>query len=364
MKLKDICFYLGSVVPVSFQESYDNSGLQYGDPESEINSALLSLDVTEEVVDEAIALGCNLIISHHPVIFKPLKTITGRTFVERIVIKAIKNDIAIYSCHTNLDAVESGVSVKMAEKLGLKDIRALAPLKDKILKLVTFVPGSHLEKVRDAIFDAGAGVIGNYDQCSFSTKGQGSFRGNEKTLPFVGEKGKIHFEEEIRLETILLSHLKEKVISALLESHPYEEVAYDIYSLENNYAKAGFGAIGELPVETKGDDFIKELSYVFNAKGIRYTAMPDKKIRTVALCGGAGIFLLDDSILSGADAFVTGDVKYHDFFGAGGKVLLVDIGHYESEKYSTEILYDLIIKKFPTFALRFSEINTNPINYL
>jgi len=364
MKLKDICSYLDSVVPISYQESYDNSGLQVGDPESEINSALISLDITEDVIDEAIAKGCGIIITHHPLIFNPLKKLTGKNFVERVLIRAVKNEIAIYSSHTNLDILKEGVSRKMAEKLDLKNIRVLSPLRNRLLKLVTYIPEKHFEKVREAIFEAGAGVIGNYDKCSFSLEGMGSFRGGENTKPFVGEKEKFHLEKEIRFETILQSHLKDQVIRALLDSHPYEEVAYDIYSLENEYNGAGLGCVGELPDAIEEKEFLVYLSDIFKAEGVRYSKLTGRKIKMVALCGGAGISLLNDAIKSGADVFVTSDIKYHDFFNAGNRILLIDSGHYESEKYSTEILYDLIIKKFPTFAVRFSETNTNPINYL
>jgi dinuclear metal center YbgI/SA1388 family protein len=364
MKLKDICKYLDTVVPTSFQESYDNTGLQVGDPEKEISSVIISLDVTEDVVDEAISTGCDLIVTHHPLIFIPLKKLAGRTFVERIIVKAIKNEIAIYSSHTNLDMLKDGVSKKMAEKLKLQDIKVLSPLKNKLLKLVTFIPEEYFKKVTEAVFKAGAGVTGNYDNCCFSLQGTGSFRGGEGSNPFVGEKGKIHFEKEIRFETILPVHLKDMVLSALTESHPYEEPAYDIYTLENEYYEAGLGCRGQLPEAMKEKDFLNQISDIFGAQGIRFSKLTGKKIKSVALCGGAGISLLNAAVSVGADVFVTADIKYHDFFNAGNTILLVDAGHFETEKFTTEILYDLIIKKFPTFAVRFSETNTNPINYL
>jgi dinuclear metal center YbgI/SA1388 family protein len=364
MFLKDLCSFLDSAIPLSFQEGYDNAGLQVGLPDKEVASALITLDVTEEVLDEAISKSCDIIISHHPLIFIGLKRLSGRSYTERILLKAIKQDIAIYSAHTNLDVLNSGVSRKMAEKLKLKNVKVLLPLKNKLLKLVTYIPENHFEKVRDAVFNAGAGVIGNYDKCSFSTSGTGSFMGGENTNPYAGEKGKLHFEKEVRFETVLFSHLKGKVINALLDSHPYEEVAYDIYALENESIDEGMGCIGELskPIEEK--DFLNLLSSVFSAKGIRYSKLTGKKITRVALCGGAGGPMVNDAVASGADVFVTADVRYHSFFDAGNKMLIADIGHYESEKFSAEILYDLIIKNFPTFAVRFSEINTNPINYL
>ncbi len=364
MKLKDLCSYLESEVPLSFQESYDNSGLQVGLPETEIKSALITLDVTEEVMDEAIAKKCDIIISHHPVIFGVIKKITGRNIAERVLYKAIRNNIAIYSSHTSLDVVSNGVSRKMAERLKLTDIKVLRPLEKKILKLVTYIPESHLDEVRKAIFEAGAGVIGNYDQCGYTSSGTGSFRGNEKTRPFTGEKGKINFEKETRFETVMFSHLKEKVIGALLKAHPYEEVAYDIYSLENRNADVGMGCTGKLKEEMSEPVFLKYVSDVFDAKGLRYSNLTGKIVKNIALCGGSGISLLNDAISFGADAFITADIKYHNFFDADNRLLLIDTGHFESEKHSVEILYDLVIKKFPKFAVRFSETNTNPINYL
>jgi len=363
MKLKELTSYLDSVVPLSFQESYDNSGLQVGLADKEISSAMITLDVTEKVIDEVISHKCNVLVSHHPLIFNGIKSLTGKTFTERILYKAVKHDIAIYSAHTNLDVLGYGVSRKMAEKLGLEKISVLSPSKKMLLKLITYIPESHLEKVRNALFEAGAGVIGNYDQCGFAVPGTGSFRGNENTKPFLGEKGKIHFEKEIRFETILFSHLKDKVIQALLEVHPYEEVAFDIYALENNNVEIGSGCIGSFPHPMSEDDLLKRVSLVFDAKGIRYSTLTGKQVRKIALCGGAGASLLNLAINSGADVFLTADMKYHDFFKTEDRILLVDTGHFESEKFSGEILKDLIIKKFPKFAVRFSETNTNPINY-
>lgn len=363
MKLKELASFLDSAMPLAFQEGYDNAGLQVGLPEKNIDSALITLDVTEEVVEEALDNGCDVIVSHHPLIFKEIKSLTGKSMAERILFKAIKNDIAVYSAHTNLDVMDFGVSRKMAEKIGLKNVRVLSPLRNRLCKLVTFVPEDHLDNVKEAIFKAGAGVIGNYDSCSFSTTGTGSFRAGEETNPYIGKKGKTHEEKEVRLETILFSHITKRVINALIETHPYEEVAYDIYHLENNNIDIGPGCVGDLPEPADEVDFLKSISSVFSSKGIRHSKFRDKRISRVALCGGAGSSLLYDAIASGADVFVTADIKYHGYFEAENLILLVDIGHYESEKCSTEILYDLLTKKFPKFALRFSEINTNPINY-
>ena len=364
MLLKNLTSFLDSAIPLSFQEGYDNAGLQVGSPDREISSALITLDVTEEVLNEAGYAGCDVIISHHPLIFTGIKQLTGKTITEKILLKAIKQDVAIYSAHTNLDVLENGVSRKMADKMGLKNIRVLAPLKNRLLKLVTFVPEEHLEKVREAVFSEGAGVLGAYDKCSFSASGTGSFRAGENTEPYTGEKGKLHFEKEVRFETILFSHMKTRVIKALVEAHPYEEVAYDLYTLDNENISSGMGCTGEFSEPVSEKEFLKMLGTVFSAKGIRYSNPTGKEIKKVALCGGAGGSLIHDAIASGAGAFVSADIRYHSFFEAGNKILLTDIGHFESEKFSVEILYDLIIKKFPTFAVRFSEVNTNPINYL
>jgi dinuclear metal center YbgI/SA1388 family protein len=364
MKLKELVSFLDSAIPLSFQEGYDNSGLQVGVPEKEISSALIALDVTMEVLEEAVQKGCDVIISHHPLIFNGIKQLSGKTYVERIVMKAVRNDVAVYSAHTNLDVVENGVSWKMAEKMDLKGIRALVPLKNRLVKLVTFIPADHLDRVRDAVFASGAGVTGAYDRCGFVVPGTGSFRPGEGTDPFTGKKGEMNFEKEVRFETILFSHMKGKIIKALLQSHPYEEPAYDIYPLENNNVTTGLGCVGHLDGPADENSFLGMLKQVFGAGCVRHSKPKGKKISSVALCGGAGGQLLGDAIASGADAFVTADVRYHSFFEAEGNILLADIGHHESEKFSAEILYDLVIKKFPKFALRFSEVNTNPINYM
>jgi dinuclear metal center YbgI/SA1388 family protein len=363
MKLIDLCSYLDSEIPLSFQESYDNSGLQVGNAQTDLTSALLTVDVTEEIIDEAIRNGCNMVISHHPLIFGSIRKLAERNPTEKIIARCIKNDIAVYSAHTNLDITHCGVSRKMAEKLGLSEIKVLVPLEKRLLKLVTYIPESHLDKVRAAIFEAGAGGIGNYDSCGFAVPGTGSFRGSEQSSPFVGETGKLHFENEIRFETVLYSHVKDKVVGALLNSHPYEEVAYDIYSLENTNIDAGLGCTGKFPSALSEDVFLHLLAKVFEANGIRYSKKTGKPVEKVALCGGSGASVLKDAISAGADAFVTADIKYHTFFEADNRILLADIGHFESEKFSIEILKELIIKKFPKFALRFSETNTNPINY-
>ena len=364
MLISEIITYLESVAPPSFQESYDNAGLIIGDPKTVVTAALLTLDVTETVIDEAIETGCELIIAHHPILFKGIKRINGNNYVERCVIKAIKNDIAIYAAHTNLDSVMGGVNAKICEKMGLTNLRILAPVKEQLLKLVTFIPDSHLEKIRDALFEAGAGAIGKYDKCSFVSQGTGTFRGGEETNPYVGEIGEFHFEKESRIETIIPRHLKNNVINALLKSHPYEEVAYDIYPLENKFREVGSGMIGELPGAEQELGFLSRLIQIFGCKSIRHTYLLGKPVKKVAVCGGSGSFLLAAAISEGADIFVTADMKYHDFFDAEEKIVIADIGHYESEQFTKELFYEILIKKFPNFALRLSEVKTNPVLYL
>jgi dinuclear metal center YbgI/SA1388 family protein len=364
MKIKDIITALEEFAPLAYQESYDNAGLIIGDKNDKAKAALLCIDITEEIIEEAITKGANLIISHHPIIFSGLKKITGKNYIERIIIKAIKHDIAIYACHTNIDSVIGGVNSKICDKIGLTNCKILSPISNELRKLVTFVPEDHAKTVRDVLFNAGAGTIGEYDNCSFSTKGNGSFRASESADPFVGEIGKIHIEPEIRIETIFPKHLQSKVINSLLTAHPYEEVAYDIYSLDNKYNNVGIGMIGELKENEEELPFLKRVKEIFKAKSIRHTRLLNKKIKTVAVCGGSGSYLLNNAIASKADIFITGDYKYHQFFDAEDKIIIADIGHYESEQFTKEIFYEILTKKLPKFAVYLSEINSNPINYL
>jgi dinuclear metal center YbgI/SA1388 family protein len=364
MLLKNIVAHLESIVPLSYQESYDNAGLIVGDKNQDVSSALITLDVTEEVIREAIQNNCALIISHHPFIFKGIKRITGSNEVERCLIKAIQNNIAIYAAHTNLDSITGGVNSKICEKLGLKNCRILAPVKNQLLKIITYVPEDHIEPVRSALFAAGAGVIGNYDQCSYSGSGQGTFRGNEESNPFVGSKEELHTEKEFRLETIVPRHLTSKVIAALLASHPYEEVAYDLVPLENEFNTIGAGMIGELEIPVDEVDFLNSVKGLFGCNMIRHTALLNRKISKIAVCGGSGNFLVAKAMLEGADLFISSDFKYHDFFEADKRIVLADIGHYESEQFTKEVLKEIVLKKFPTFALRLSDVKTNPVSYL
>lgn len=364
MRIKDITAYLESLAPSATQESYDNSGLIVGNPDSEINGALISLDCTEEIVDEALAKGVNLIISHHPIVFKGLKRLNGKNYVERTVIKAIQNNIALYAIHTNLDHYIHGVNREIVNRLKLTNVQVLQPSKEQLVKLVTYVPVAHREQVLSALFEAGAGEIGNYSECSFSQSGEGTFRANEEAVPFVGKVDERHTEQEVKIETILPNFAKNKVLKALLYAHPYEEVAYDLIPLLNEWSTVGSGMIGELAQPMDELAFLKEVKSTFNCGVIRHTALREKPISKVAVCGGAGGFLLQTAKAKGADVFITADYKYHEFFDAEGQIIIADIGHYESEQFTTNLLADIITKKFPKFALHLTGLNTNPIKYL
>jgi dinuclear metal center YbgI/SA1388 family protein len=363
LRINEITYYLETIAPPVLQESYDNSGLLVGDPDAKVSAALLTIDVTEEVVDEAIEKDAGLIIAHHPVIFTGLKRLTGKNYVERVVLKAVKNDVAIYAAHTNLDAAAGGVNAKICEKMELTGCRILQPLAGKLKKLVTFIPFDAADRVKKALFNAGAGHIGNYDSCGFNLEGTGSFRGNEASNPYIGTKGELHHEKEIRFETIFPEWLQNRILHALLDAHPYEEVAFDIYPLDNVWEKFGMGMIGMLPEALPEDDFLLLLKNVFHTGCIKHTAFGGKQISSVAVCGGTGSFLLNSAIAARADAFVSGDFKYHQFFDADNRIVIADIGHYESEQFTKDLFFELLRKKFPKFALRFSAVKTNPVHY-
>jgi len=364
MVINDVTALIEQLAPLSYQESYDNSGLLIGAPQAPLKGILVTLEVTPEIVDEACQKGLNLIVSHHPIIFSGLKKITGKTDVEKVVVKAIKNDIAIYSAHTNLDSVIGGVNSKIGEKLGLTNLKFLKPLDGELIKLVVFVPTNEAEVVRSAMFKAGAGHIGNYDCCSFNLKGEGTFRAGEGAKPFVGELNELHHEPEVRIEVILPKVLLSKVIREMIAAHPYEEVAYDIYPLLNTYNNVGMGMIGELAEPLSEKEFLEKVKNDFGLKSIRHTPFLKKNIKKVAFCGGSGAFLINNAIASGADIFITGDVKYHQFFDAEGKIVIADIGHFESEQFTIDIFYEYLLKNLSKFAVLKSEINTNPINYI
>jgi dinuclear metal center YbgI/SA1388 family protein len=363
MKVKDIVSFLESLAHPSLQEHYDNAGLITGDADWECKGIICALDTTEDVVKEAIEKKCNLIVAHHPVIFSGLKKINGKNYVEKTIIRAIKNDIAIYAIHTNLDNIIDGVNGRMAKMLGLQDITILSPRPATLKKLFTFVPIDKAAQVRNAIFSAGAGYIGNYNECSFNAEGEGTFKAQERANPYVGEPGKRHEEKELKIEVILPAYLENEIITALKSAHPYEEPAYDIVDLSNMNPGIGSGVIGMLPNPIEEKVFLGQLKSVFGVKVVRHTALLRKAVQKVALCGGAGSFLVSKALIAGADAYITADMKYHEFFDANDRMLIADIGHYESEQFTVNLLQEILEQKFPTFAVLKTSVETNPVKY-
>ena len=363
MKVKEVVQYLEEVAPRSLQEGYDNSGLICGSPGREVSGILVCLDSTEEIVEEALSKGANLIVAHHPIVFSGLKSLTGKNYIERTIIKAVKHDVAIYAIHTNLDNVSHGVNRVIGEKLGVVNQRILAPKKSVLSKVIVYVPKNNVEEVRDAVFEAGAGEIGNYSDCSFASSGIGTFKGNEQSNPVVGKINERHFEDEHRLEVLVESWKLKKVISAMIRVHPYEEVAYDVVTLENQHTLIGAGGVGDLEDEMGFEEFLAHVAEQFNCSCIRHTKKVVDKVKRVAFCGGSGSFLLPQAKASGADVFITGDFKYHQFFDAEDQISILDIGHFESEQFTIDLLGAQLREKFPNFALHLTEINTNPVNY-
>ena len=364
ISVKDIYSCIEEFAPLSFQESWDNCGLLVGNSEQSVSRILLTIDINEAVVAEAIDVQAQMIVAHHPLMLSGIKQLTGSTDAQRAIMLAIGNNIAIYAAHTNIDAVPNGVSHRMALKLGLVDMQVLAPHGFGLQKLVTYVPASHFDEVRAAVFEAGAGHIGNYDSCGYSVEGKGTFRALNGACPFVGKHGILHTESELRFETVFPSHLNRQIVTALVNSHPYEEPVYDIFALQNADTRVGLGVAGMLPVPESELYFLNRLKEIFLSPVIRHTNLKGREIQKVALCGGSGSSLITNAIRSNADVFVTADIKYHQFNDAEQDIMIADIGHYESEQFTKEIFYDVIIKKFPNFAVHFSKVKTNTINYL
>ena len=361
--IQHITAHLESLAPPAYQEGYDNAGLITGSPAWECTGVLVSLDATEEVVREAVEKGCNLVVAHHPILFKGLKKINGSDYVEKAIIAAIKQDVAMYAIHTNLDNVKDGVNGKIADRLGLTNRSVLQAKAGTLKKLYTFVPVAQAELVRDAVFEAGGGHISNYSECSFSVQGAGTFKAGAHTDPYVGKKGERHTEPELRLEIIFPEHLERRLVQAMIKAHPYEEVAYDVVPLSNTHPGVGAGLLGEFPQPMQERAVLQLLKASFALEVIRHTRLLDRPVKKVAVCGGAGSFLIRNALLSGADLYVTADIKYHEFFDANDRIVVADIGHYESEQYTIDLLYDLLKEKFSTFALLKTEISTNPVYY-
>jgi dinuclear metal center YbgI/SA1388 family protein len=364
MIVKNITNYIEKLAPLHYAEDFDNVGLLVGNYNTEVSGVLVTLDTLETTIDEAISKNCNLIVSFHPIIFSGLKKINGDSYVERVVLKAIKNDIAIYATHTALDNSKNGVSAKMCEVLGLNNTKILIPKKGIIKKLTTYVPTQNALKLKNSLFAAGAGNIGNYDNCSFSVSGNGTFRGNEHSNPVIGEKGKLYTTEEQKISITFESKNEISILNALQENHPYEEVAYEIVTTENVHQNIGMGMIGELPKEMNEKDFLSYLKKTMKTTCVRHSAFIGKKIKKVAVLGGSGSFAIKHAKKANADAYVSADFKYHEFFTAENRILLADIGHYESEQFTKNLLVDYLTKKFSNFAVILAEKSTNPIYYI
>lgn len=362
-RISEITDYLETFAPLALQEDYDNAGLITGSPATNVEGILITLDCTEDVIEEAIRKSCNLIIAHHPIVFKGLKKLNGKNYVERTIIKAIKNDIAIYAIHTNLDNVKNGVNFKIAGLLGLRKVKILAPAAQKLVKLTFFTPAEDAGRVLHALYQSGAGEIGNYAHCSFSTAGTGTFMPNEQADPTIGKAGQEESVQEIRSEVMFPDYLKNKILNTLKSVHPYEEVAYYLQDLKNENQEIGAGAIGELPGAMPVHDFLAHVKKSMPVTVIRYTETTATHVRKIAVCGGSGSFLLQHAKRAGADVYLTADFKYHEFFDGEKQIMICDIGHYESEVNTKELLLEYISKKFSNFALCLSDTNTNPVHY-
>ncbi len=364
MIVKEVTTVLEELAPLAYAEDFDNVGLLVGSYTQEVSGILVTLDTLENVVDEAIANNCNLIVSFHPIIFSGLKRIIGSSYVERVVIKAIQNNIAIYSMHTALDNSKEGVNAKICEVLDILDPQILIPQKSTIKKLTTYAPINAAEKLKNALFEAGAGNIGNYSNCSFTTVGTGSFRAEDEANPTIGKIGETHFEEEVQINVTFSASFEKKVMNALFKNHPYEEVAYEVLTLENNYQNIGMGMIGTLKNPISENEFLRLVQERMNASGIRHSKLLNKNIEKVAVLGGSGAFAIKAAKAAGADIFITADVKYHQFYEAEAKLVIADIGHFETEQFTKNLLVDYLTKKIPNFAIRLSDSKTNPIKYL
>jgi len=363
MKIGQLLAAIEVFAAPELQEDYDNAGLITGKRDWDCTGVLCTLDVTVDVVREAMQSNCNLIVAHHPIVFRGLKRVNGSNYVEQVIIDAIKNDIAIYAAHTNLDNVVLGVNDTIAQRLGLQNTRILLPKNKMLRRLITFAPIDKAEQVRQAVFAAGAGHIGKYSECSFNSEGTGTFKAEEGADPYVGEVGEQHQERETKIEIVYPFYLEQQVVKALVEGHPYEEVAYDIFTMDNVHYGIGAGVIGDLEQEMVETDFLKMLKDRFRLTVIRHTPLRNKPVKKVAVCGGAGSFLIRKALSAAADIYVSADIKYHEFFDAEGRMVVADIGHYESEQFTVDLLHKLLVEKFPTFAVLKTGVNTNPVQY-
>lgn len=363
MKIQEIVYELESMAPPALQEAYDNSGLMVGEPATECTGALLTLDITEAVIEEAAELGANLIIAHHPIWFQARKRLNGEDLVSRCILLAIRKNIALYSIHTNLDNVISGVNGVIAQKLGLKNVKILDPKPAVLSKLIVYVPKDFSDKLLNALFQAGAGKIGAYDECAFVSEGTGSFRPLDTANPYTGTIGQREQVIENRVEVVFPSWLKNRVIAAMYQAHPYEEVAWQLFRTENTLQEYGSGMVGELEFDLPKQEFLALVKKAFKTGGIRYSDKQGDYVRKIAVGGGACSFLIPNALRANADAFVTADISYHKFFDGEDRMMILDIGHFESEQFTPSLIHEVLSKKFANFALHLSKIRTNPVQY-
>lgn len=363
MTISTIVKELKRWAPKTYAEDFDNVGLIAGQVDWICSGVLITLDTLDGVVDEAIAKKCNLIVSFHPIVFSGLKKFTGTTYVEKALIKAIRNDIAIYAIHTALDNHREGVNFKIGAQLHLQNTEILLPKKNTIKKITTYVPEKHADILLGNLHRAGAGAIGNYDACSFTIVGEGRFRGNTTSNPKIGQPGEITAVNEKQIHVLYAAHLENEVLEALNTSHPYEEVAYEITTLENKNQTVGMGLVGELNNPMTEVEFFNYVKKNMQVSTIRHSKKLGRPIHKVAVLGGSGSFAIQAAKGAGVDAFLTADLKYHQFFEAEDQMILMDIGHYESEQFTKNLIFDFLTKKFPNFAIVLSNTNTNPVNY-
>ncbi|MBC7556595.1 MAG: Nif3-like dinuclear metal center hexameric protein [Chryseobacterium sp.] len=363
MNVKEVVAELGNLFPLQEAEDFDNVGLLCGNLEREVSGILICHDALESVVEEAISKNINFIVAFHPIIFSGLKSITGKNYVEKSVLKALENKIAIYAIHTSFDNDYFGVNFKICETLGLKNQKILMPKKNALKQLQVYVPKEYSESVKESLFNAGAGNIGFYDECSFKISGDGTFRPTEGSKPFSGTLNIRENANEDGISVIFESYKLNKILTAMKSAHPYEEVAYQVINLDNENQYSGLGRFGEFEEDLDIEDFLKLIKEKFNLKVIKYSQTSNKKIKKVGVLGGSGASGISSAIENSCDAYLTGDLKYHDFFSVEDKMLLCDIGHFESEQYIVDQLFEKLSQKFTTFAILKSGENTNPIKY-
>ena len=364
MKIKEVIQFLEQKFPLHWQEDFDNCGVQCGDKERELTGIVVCFDMSEAVIDEALAQGSNMVISHHPIIYKHgLKKIEPTNRVGKIIYKALENKILLYSMHTNIDSGKAGGNVLFAKKLELQNLSVLVPKENQFCKLVVFVPAENSALLKEAMFKIGCGNIGNYSHCSYSCEGIGSFKPLTGVNPHIGKHNRLERVDEERIEMIFPKNIKRQVIETLYGHHPYEEPAFDIITLENQNREVGLGRIGLLPTSMLAKDFILYIKEKLNLDFVKFSGNRDAEIKKVAVCGGGGASFISEALTAGVNAYITGDLKYHDFFIPENKMLLIDIGHFEGEHFIREIITSLLQENFNTFATHFTEVEIPVIHH-